>query len=93
MQVRQILVASLLAIAAVGAMSQEIDRSETLQGKSLAAQAEKAAATTRDSASAETPAAKAAPDTKLAQARTHSHGRLDLTRWHPARKAVVEAQG
>ena len=93
MQVRQILVASLLAIAAAGAMSQEIDRSETLQGKSLAAQAEKAAATTRDSASAETPAAEAAPDTKLAQARTHSHGRLDLTRWHPARKAVVEAQG
>ena len=93
MQVRQVLVASLLAISAAAAMSQEIDRSETLQGKSLAAQAEKAAATPRDSASAETPAVKAAPDTKLAQAKTRSHGRLDLTRWHPARKAVVEAQG
>ncbi len=93
MQVRQVLVASPPAITAAAAMSQEIDRSETLQGKSLAAQAEKAAATPHDSASAETPAVKAAPDTKLAQAKTHSHGRLDLTRWHPARKPVVEAQG
>ena len=86
MQVRQILVASLLAITAVGAMSQEIDRSETLQAKSLAAQAEKAA-------NAEAPVAKATPDTKIAQTKPHAHGRLDLTRWHPARKAVVEAQG
>ena len=38
MQVRQILVASLLAVTAVAAMSQEIDRSENLQGKGLAAQ-------------------------------------------------------
>ena len=91
MQVRQVLVASLLAITAVGAMSQEIDRSETLQGKSLAAQSEQA--TSRESASAEAPAVKAAPDAKLAQAKTHPHGRLDLTRWHPARKPVVEAQG
>ncbi len=37
MQVRQILVASLLAVTAVAAMSQEIDRSETLQAKGLAA--------------------------------------------------------
>jgi hypothetical protein len=36
MQVRQVLVASVLAIAAAGAMSQEIDRSETLQAKNLA---------------------------------------------------------
>ena len=86
MQVRQILAASLLAMTAVGAMSQEIDRSETMQGKSLAAQAEKAAA-------AQAPVAKAAPDTKLAQAKTHARGHLDLTRWHPARKTVVEAQG
>jgi hypothetical protein len=93
MQVRQVLVASLLAVTAAAAMSQEIDRSETLQGKSLAAQSEQAAATPRDSASAEAPAAKAASDTKLAQAKTHSHGRLDLTRWHQARKPVVEAQG
>ena len=37
MQVRQILIASLLAVGAAGAMSQEIDRSETLQAKNLAA--------------------------------------------------------
>jgi hypothetical protein len=35
--IRQILVASLLAVTAVAAMSQEIDRSETLQAKGLAA--------------------------------------------------------
>ena len=57
MQVRQILVASLLAVTAIGAMSQEIDRSETLQGKSLAAQQEQVAGPhgrTRESVVAET---------------------------------------
>ncbi len=39
MQVRQVIAAALLAVTAVGAMSQEIDRSENLQGKSLAAAA------------------------------------------------------
>lgn len=86
MQVRHILIASLLAASAAGAMAQEIDRIDTLQGKSLAAQAEKAANT-------QAPVVNATPHTRLAQAKTHSHGRLDLTRWHPARKAVVEAQG
>ena len=86
MQVRHILIASLLAASAAGAMAQEIDRSDTLQGKSLAAQAEKAANT-------QAPVVNATPDTRLAQGKTHSHGRLDLTRWHPARKAVVQAQG
>ena len=37
MLVRQILTAALLAVTAVGAMSQEIDRSETLQARTLAA--------------------------------------------------------
>ena len=37
MQVRQVIAAALLAVTAAGAMSQEIDSSETLQGKSLAA--------------------------------------------------------
>jgi hypothetical protein len=37
MQVRQVIAAALLAVTAVGAMAQEIDRAETLQGKSLAA--------------------------------------------------------
>ena len=40
MQVRQVIAAALLAVTAVGAMSQEIDRSENLQGKSLAARSE-----------------------------------------------------
>ncbi len=43
MQVRQAIAAALLAVTAVGAMSQELDPSETLQGKSLAAQAAQAA--------------------------------------------------
>ena len=37
MQVRQMLVASLLVVAGAGAMAQEIDPGETLQSKSLAA--------------------------------------------------------
>jgi len=50
MQVRQVLIASLLAIGAAGAMSQEIDPGETLQAKSLASRqdrAESSVATTR----------------------------------------------
>jgi hypothetical protein len=43
MQVRQILVAALLAAGAAGAMSQEIDPSETLQARNLAAQQVQAA--------------------------------------------------
>jgi hypothetical protein len=56
MQVRQVIAAALLAVTAVGAMSQEIDRSENLQGKSLAAAAEQAstAGRTRASVVAET---------------------------------------
>ena len=54
MQVRQVIAAALLAVTAVGAMSQEIDRSENLQGKSLAAQQLQAAGRTRESVVAET---------------------------------------
>ena len=57
MLVRQILVASLLAVTAIGAMSQEIDRSETLQARSLAWTAEHsgpATGRTRESVVAET---------------------------------------
>ena len=54
MQVRQVIAAALLAVTAVGAMSQEIDRSENLQGKSLAAQQVQAAGRTRESVVAET---------------------------------------
>ena len=112
MQVRQILAASLLAVAAAGAMSQEIDPGETLQGKSLAAQREKAAearARAGESASAETRNQEAAgrakvgkgaeahpgdvPDSQHAQGKTRVRARLDLTRWHPAHKAVAGELG
>jgi hypothetical protein len=51
MQVRQVIAAALLAVTAVGAMSQEIDRSENLQGKSLAAAAAQASTAGRSRAS------------------------------------------
>ena len=54
MQVRQAVAAALLAVTAVGAMSQEIDRSETLQGRSLAAAQSQDAGRTRASVVAET---------------------------------------
>ena len=54
MQVRQVIAAALLAVTAVGAMAQEIDRADTLQGKSLAAQQAPAAGRTRESVVAET---------------------------------------
>jgi hypothetical protein len=55
MQVRNVIAAALLAVTAVGAMAQEIDRSETLQGKSLAAQTQAVdAGRTRESVVAET---------------------------------------
>ena len=54
MQVRQVIAAALLAVTAVGAMSQEIDRSENLQGRSLAAAAAQDAGRTRASVVAET---------------------------------------
>jgi hypothetical protein len=54
MQVRQVIAAALLAVTAVGAMAQEIDRSETLQAKSLAAQAQSQDGRSRESVVAET---------------------------------------
>jgi hypothetical protein len=54
MQVRQVIAAALFAVTAVGAMAQEIDRSENLQGKSLAAQAATEAGRSRESVVAET---------------------------------------
>ena len=113
MQVRHVLVASLLAITAVGAMSQELDPGETLQGRSLAAQRDQAAqarardretvgaqARNQDTArqakggeGAESPAAKAVPDSQQAQGKSRSKVRFDLTRWHPKHKAAVDEQG
>jgi hypothetical protein len=54
MQVRQVIAAALLAVTAVGAVAQEIDPSENLQGKSLAAQAQGEAGRSRASVVAET---------------------------------------
>ncbi len=56
MQVRQIATAALLAVAAAGAMAQEIDPGETLQARSLAArraQVESSQARTRESVAAQ----------------------------------------
>jgi hypothetical protein len=54
MQVRQVIAAALLAATAVGAMAQEIDRSETLQAKSLASAQASVVDRTRESVVAET---------------------------------------
>jgi hypothetical protein len=54
MQVRQIAAAALLAVTAVGAMSQELDPSETLQARNIAAAQAATASRTRDSVVAET---------------------------------------
>ena len=54
MQARQVIAAALLAVTAAGAMAQEIDRADTLQGKSLAAQAAQTQERTRASVVAET---------------------------------------
>src|SRR2546430_1077370 len=53
MQVRQVIAAALLAVTAVGSMAQEIDRSDTLQGKSLAGAQAPGALRTRESVVAE----------------------------------------
>ena len=57
MQVRQVIAAALLAVTAVGAMSQELDPSDTLRARSLASQAAQQSAKsgrTRESVVAET---------------------------------------
>src|ERR1700748_3073716 len=72
MQVRQALVAALLVVSAVGAMSQELDPGETLQGKSLAAQREQAEQAHRrasEAAAAEARNADAAPRAKAGRGR------------------------
>ena len=53
MQVRLVIAAALLAVTAAGAMAQEIDRAETLQGKSLAAAQSVTSERTRESVVAE----------------------------------------
>ena len=53
MQVRQVIAAALLAVTAVGAMAQEIERNETLQARSLASAQAQAGGRTRESVVAE----------------------------------------
>ena len=69
MQVRQVIAASLLAVTALGAMSQEIDPGENLQGRSLAAQREKAQALAgaREASGVEAQGAEAVRHAKLGE--------------------------
>ncbi len=84
MQVRQALVAALLAVTAVAAMSQEIDRSETLQAKNLAAQqAQKEARIARSQEASSQPAKPdATPEAKPQRAE-----QTDRSQTVPATKA------
>ena len=54
MQARQIIAATLLAVGAVGAMAQEIDRSETLQARNIAGAQAATSQRSRESVRAET---------------------------------------
>jgi len=74
MQVRQVLAAALLAVSAAGAMSQELDPSETLQAKNLAAQ--QAQAQARIARSREVASQVAKPDAK-AEAKSERSGQTE----------------
>lgn len=109
MQVRQAIAAALLAVTAVGAMSQELDPSETLQGKSLAAQAARAERT-RASVVAETRNLRAdgqlksvgekadapvvdAVPQKQYAGRTRADTKAELAQWRLTHKLGVGEQG
>ena len=70
MQVRQVIAASLLALTAVGAMAQEIDPADNLQGRSLAAAQATGSQRTRESVVAETRNLQAAGQLKSTGERT-----------------------
>jgi len=109
MQVRQVIAAALLAVTAVGAMSQELDPSETLQAKSLAAAQAATAARTRNSVVAEARNLKAdgqltavgeradAPTVAAvpeAQAgRTRADVKAELAQWRQTHRLVVGERG
>jgi hypothetical protein len=82
MQVRQVIAAALLTVTAVGAMSQELDPSETLQARNIAAAQAATASRTRDSVVAETRNLKAAGQLNVVGERADA----------PAVAAVPEAQ-
>jgi hypothetical protein len=109
MQVRQVIAAALLAVTAVGAMSQEIDSSDNLQGKSLAAKAADAGRT-RASVVAETRNLKAdgqlnavgeraeAPAVSVVPqpqlaGRTRADVKAELAQWRHSHKVVVGELG
>ena len=109
MQVRQVIAAALLAVTAVGAMSQEIDPSENLQGRSLAAAAQEAGRT-RASVVAETRNLKAdgqlsaigeradAPVVNVVPqtklaGRTRADVKSELAQWRQTHKLVVGELG
>lgn len=92
MQVRQVLIASLLAVGAAGAMSQEIDPGETLQAKSLAARqdrAESSVAATRAAVVAQTREARAASPIAATEAVASLPGaaapNISWAKWHVSR--------
>ncbi len=109
MQVRQAIAAALLAVTAVGAMSQELDPSETLQAKSLASAAAQSERT-RASVVAETRNLQAdgqlkavgekadAPTVNVVPqsqfaGRTRADSKAELAQWRKTHKLTVGEQG
>jgi len=109
MQVRQVITAALLAVTAVGAMSQELDPSETLQAKSLASTRAQAGRT-RESVVAETRNLQAEGQLKTVgeradatavpvvpptqeAARTRADVKAELAQWRQTHKLVVGDRG
>jgi hypothetical protein len=109
MQVRHAIAAALLAVTAVGAMSQEIDPSENLQGRSLAAAATQDAGRTRASVVAETRNLKAEGQLKsfgeradapvvaavpeTQGGRTRAEVKAELAQWRQTHQLVVGERG
>src|SRR4051812_19023538 len=109
MQVRQFVAAALLAVTAVGAMSQELDPGETLQARNLAAAQAATASRTRDSVVAETRNLKAEGQLKAigeradaptvaavpeSQAgRTRADVKAELAQWRQTHQLVVGERG
>ena len=109
MQVRQAIAAALLAVTAAGAMAQEIDRSENMQGRTLAAAQAPDAGRSRLSVAAETRNLQAdgqlrtvgelsqAPVVAVVpqtpRARTRAEVKAELAQWRQTHKLVVGELG
>ncbi len=109
MQVRQVIAAALLAATAAGAMAQEIDKAENLQGRSIAA-AQWQAQHSRESVVAETRNLQAegklktvgeraeAPTTDVVPetqhaGRTRADVKAELAQWRQTHKLVAGDRG